>query len=157
MEKITPCLWFDGQAEEAARFYVSIFDDARILAVTHFGEQAPMPAGTVMTVLFTLKGMTFMGLNGGPMFTFSPAVSFMVDCATQAELDRVWARLAEGGEELDCGWVKDRYGLCWQVVPKALGAMMASGDPAAVARLTQALWKMRKLDLAILERAFRGE
>jgi len=157
MEKITPCLWFDGQAEEAARFYVSVFEDGRVLAVTHYGENAPSPAGTVMTVLFTVNGQTFMGLNGGPAFTFSPAVSFMVNCDTQEEIDRYWARLSEGGKEVECGWVTDRFGLSWQIVPRSLAAMMASGDAAAVQRMVQAVWKMKKLDLAVLEKAFRGE
>ncbi|BDU73020.1 VOC family protein [Mesoterricola silvestris] len=157
MEKITPCLWFDGKAEEAARFYVSVFEDGKLLAVTHYGENAPQPAGTVMTVLFSVNGQTFMGLNAGPAFTFSPAVSFMVNCDTQAEIDRYWARLSEGGQEVECGWVRDRFGLSWQIVPRSLGAMMASGDPAAVQRMVQAVWTMKKLDLAVLEKAFRRE
>ncbi len=156
MEKITPCLWFDGKAEEAARFYVSVFEDGRILGVTHYPEDAPSPAGTVMTVHFTVNGQTFMGLNGGPAFTFSPAVSFMVNCDTQEEIDRYWALLSDGGQEVECGWVTDRFGLSWQIVPRSLAAMMTSGDAAAVARMVQAVWKMKKLDLAVLERAYRG-
>lgn len=157
MQKITSCLWFDGQAEEAARFYASLFADSRILGVTHYGENAPLPAGMVMTVLFTLNGETFMGLNGGAQISFTPAVSFMVNCDTQEEIDTLWARLAEGGQEIECGWVKDRYGLSWQIVPRSLGDMMTSGDAAAVQRMVQAVWKMKKLDMAVLERAFRGE
>lgn len=157
MEKITPCLWFDGRAEEAARYYVSVFKDGKILSTTHYGENAPMPSGTVMTVLFTVNGQTFMGLNGGPAFTFSPAVSFMVNCESQNEIDAYWARLADGGEEIECGWVKDRFGLSWQIVPKSLGPMMASGNVEGIQRMVQALWKMKKLEVAVLEKAFRGD
>lgn len=157
MDKITPCFWFDGRAEEAARYYVSIFNDGKILSITHYGENAPMPSGTVMTVLFTLNGQTFMGLNGGAQFTFSPAVSFMVNCESQEEIDYYWARLADGGEEIECGWLRDRFGLSWQIVPKSLGPMMTSGDAEAIQRMVQAVWKMKKLDVAILEKAFKGE
>lgn len=156
MQPIIPCLWFDGQAGEAARFYVSTFRDGRILGVTHYPEGAPSPAGTVMTVHFTVLGRTFMALNGGPGFPFTHSVSFMVACATQEELDATWERLGEGGEPNVCGWIKDRYGLSWQVVPAALEAMLTSGDAAAVHRVVQAVWRMTKLDIAELERAFRG-
>lgn len=156
MQPIIPCLWFDGQAEEAVRFYVSTFRDGRILGVTHYPEGAPSPAGTVMTVHFTVFGQTFMALNGGPGFPFTQAVSLMVACATQAELDATWERLADGGEPLPCGWIKDRYGLSWQVVPAALEGMLTSGDAQAVQRVVQAVWRMSKLDCAELERAFKG-
>lgn len=156
MQPITPCLWFDGQAEAAAQFYVDTFRDGRILGITRFPEGTPSPAGSVMTVHFTAFGQTFMALNGGPGFPFTQAVSFMVPCADQAELDATWNRLAQGGEPLACGWVKDRFGFFWQVVPAGLDRMMTSGDTAAVHRLVQAVWQMTKLDGAALERAFKG-
>ena len=156
MQPIIPCLWFDGQAEEAARFYVSTLRDGRILGVTHFPEGTPNPAGSVMTVHFTVLGQTFMALNGGPGFPFTQAVSYMVACQTQEELDATWERLGDGGEPLGCGWIKDRYGLSWQVVPAALEGMLTSGKEEAVQRTVQALWQMSKLDIAELERAFRG-
>jgi predicted 3-demethylubiquinone-9 3-methyltransferase (glyoxalase superfamily) len=156
MQSITPCLWFDGLAEEAARFYVGIFRDGRILGVTHYPEGTPNPAGSVMTVHFEAAGHTFMALNGGPGFPFTQAVSLMVACATQAELDAVWERLGDGGEPLGCGWIKDRFGLSWQVVPEALEGWMTTGSPEAIQRMLQALWQMMKLDVAELERAFRG-
>jgi len=156
MQPIIPCLWFDGQAEEAARFYVSIFRDGRILGVTHFPEGAPCPAGSVMTVHFTVFGQTFMALNGGPDFPFTQAVSFMAACATQAELDTLWERLGDGGEPQSCGWIKDRYGLSWQVVPATLEGMLTSGNSEAVQHVVQAVWQMSKLDIAELERAFKG-
>ena len=156
MQQIVPCLWFDGQAEEAARFYAATFRDGRILGVTRFPEGTPSPAGSVMTVHFTVSGQTFMALNGGPGFPFTQAVSLMVACADQAELDATWERLGDGGEPLGCGWIKDRFGLSWQVVPASLEGMMTSGDAPAVQRMVQALWQMSKLDSAALERAFRG-
>lgn len=156
MQPIIPCLWFDGQAEEAARFYVSIFRDGKILGITHFPEGTPNPVGSVMTVHFTMFGQTFMALNGGPGFPFTQAVSLMVECATQAELDATWERLGEGGESNVCGWVRDRYGLSWQVVPQSLAGMMTSGDAEAVTRMVQAVWRMSKLDIAELEWAYKG-
>ncbi len=156
MALVSTCLWFDGQAEAAARFYVSTFRDGQILGITHYPEGAPSPAGSVMTVHFSVFGQTFMALNGGPGFPFTQAVSFMVACQTQAELDAVWAGLSVGGEPVACGWIKDRFGLSWQVVPAALEGMLTCGDPAAVQRVVQAVWQMVKLDLAELERAFRG-
>jgi predicted 3-demethylubiquinone-9 3-methyltransferase (glyoxalase superfamily) len=155
MHAITPFLWFDEQAEEAARFYTGLFEESAILAVTRFGENAPRPAGLAMTVQFTLRGQAFTALNGGPQHTFTPAISFMVSCDTQAEIDRLWAALGEGGKEMGCGWIQDRYGLCWQIVPAALGSWM-SGGPEACGRVMQALWAMMKLDIDVLERAFRG-
>lgn len=156
MPPIVPCLWFDGCAEEAARFYAATFPGGRVLGITHYPEGAPFPAGSVMTVHFTALGQTFMALNAGPGRPFTQAISLMVACATQEELDATWARLGEGGEPVACGWIRDRYGLSWQVVPAALEAMLTSGDAAAVHRLVQAVWRMQKLDIAELERAFRG-
>jgi len=156
VQPIIPCLWFDGLAEEAAKFYVSTFRNGRILAVTHYPEGAPSPAGSVMTVHFSVFGQAFMALNGGPGFPFTQAVSLMVACDTQAELDATWERLGDGGAPLECGWVKDRYGLSWQVVPAALEGMLTSGNAEAVQRTVQALWQMTKLDAGELERAFKG-
>jgi predicted 3-demethylubiquinone-9 3-methyltransferase (glyoxalase superfamily) len=156
LQPIVPCLWFDGLAEEAARFYVSTFRDGRIIAVTHYPEGASGPADSVMTVHFSVFGQTFMALNGGPGFRFTQAVSLMVACATQAELDATWERLGDGGEPLGCGWIKDRFGLSWQVIPAALEGMLTSGDAEAINRTLQALWQMTKLDAAELERAFKG-
>lgn len=157
MQKIMPCLWFDHQAEEAANFYGSIFEDSRILEVARYGEGGPMPAGTVLTVTFTLQGQEFMALNGGPHFQFSPAISFYVNCESQEEVDRLWERLLDGGEEEQCGWLKDRYGVSWQIVPTVLGEMMNDPDPEKVQRVTAAMLKMVKLDIAGLERAYAGE
>lgn len=156
MQSITPCLWFDDLAEEAARFYVSTFRDGRILGITHYPEGAPRPAGSVMTVLFSVCGQTFMALNGGPGFPFTQAISLMVACDTQAELDATWERLGDGGQPIECGWIKDRFGLSWQVVPAPLAGMLTSGDAEAVQRTVRAVWRMTKLDMAELERAFRG-
>lgn len=156
MQKITPFLSFDRNAEEAARFYTSVFPDGEILSVSRYGENSPMPAGTVMVVHFRIHGQEFMALNAGPYFTFSPGVSFLVKCASQEEIDRYWARLSEGGKEIQCGWLEDRFGLCWQIVPESLETMMASPDAAAVQRMVQAVWGMVKLDLAALEKAFKG-
>ncbi len=157
MQKIVPCLWFDHQAEEAANFYASIFEDSRILEVARYGEGGAMPAGTVLTVTFTLQGQEFMALNGGPHFQFSPAISFYVNCESQKEVDRLWERLLYGGEEEQCGWLKDRYGVSWQIVPTVLGEMMNDPDPEKVQRVTSAMLKMVKLDIAGLERAYAGD
>jgi predicted 3-demethylubiquinone-9 3-methyltransferase (glyoxalase superfamily) len=157
MSAPTPCLWFDRNAEEAAAFYVSVFPNSRILTTTHYGEGMPLPAGTVLTIHFELDGREFMALNGGPLFSFSPAVSLAIPCETQAEVDHYWEKLTAGGAEDRCGWLKDRFGLSWQVVPTFLEAMFGGPDPAATARMNQALLTMKKLDLAALERAYRGE
>ena len=157
MQKIMPCLWFDHQAEEAANFYGSIFEDSKILEVARYGEGGPMPAGTVLTVTFTLQGQEFMALNGGPHFQFSPAISFYVNCESQEEVDRLWEKLLDGGEEEQCGWLKDRYGVSWQIVPTVLGEMMNDPDPEKVKRVTSAMLKMVKLDIAGLERAYAGD
>src|SRR5690606_26262881 len=161
-QKIVPCLWFDEQAEEAAAFYTGIFPDSRITRITRYGEagfefhgKAP---GTVMTVAFELAGQAFTALNGGPLFRFSEALSLQVMCASQEEVDHYWARLGEGGDPQaqQCGWLKDRFGLTWQVVPEALLEMLQAEDQAAVQRATEAMLRMRRLDVAALWRAFAG-
>jgi predicted 3-demethylubiquinone-9 3-methyltransferase (glyoxalase superfamily) len=156
MKGIAPFLWFDRQAEEAARFYTSIFPNSRITTTTRYGDGGPGPAGSIMTVAFELDGREFVALNGGPLFPFTPAVSFVVNCETQAELDLIWERLAAGGEEVECGWLRDRYGVSWQVVPASLGRLLATPDPGRAERVMKALLGMKKLDLAALERAAEG-
>ena len=151
--KIRPCLWFDNQAEEAARFYTSLFDNSKITDVSRYSDVGPGPAGSVLAVVFELDGTEFMALNGGPMFTFNEAVSFQIDCADQHEVDRFWSALTDGGEEGQCGWLKDRYGVSWQVVPRALITMMSDPDPKRAERVTKAMFDMRKIDIAALERA----
>lgn len=153
MQKITPFLWFDGQAEEAMNFYVSIFNDSRVLDVTRYGEAGPGPKGTVMSATFQLDGQDFMALNGGPQFTFSPAISFFVSCATQAEVDELWDRLSEGGEQQRCGWLRDRYGVSWQIIPTALGVLLNDADPTKARRAMEAMLTMQKIDIKGLERA----
>jgi len=154
MQKITTCLWFDSQAEEAASFYVSLFKDSGILNVSRFGEGGPGPAGSVMNVIFQLAGQEFMALNGGPDFNFTEAISLFVNCETQEEVDELWAKLSEGGEEGQCGWLKDRYGLSWQIVPTVLGEMLGDPDPEKAQNVMQAMLRMRKLDMATLRRAY---
>ena len=153
MPKITPFLWFDSQAEEAARFYTSIFPNSRIVSTTRYGEGAPMPKGGVMTVVFELDGQRFIALNGGPLFKFNEAISFSVDCKTQQEVDEYWAKLTAGGQESQCGWLKDKYGLSWQIVPTVLGELLSDPDPKKAKRAMQAMLKMKKLDVAALKRA----
>jgi predicted 3-demethylubiquinone-9 3-methyltransferase (glyoxalase superfamily) len=159
MDKISPCLWFDGQAEEAARFYTSIFPDSRITAIDRSpGETPSGPKDMVLTVNFEIGGRSFIGLNGGPDFKFTEAISLSIDCEDQAEVDRYWAALlADGGEESVCGWLKDRFGVSWQVIPRALPEMLNSPDREAAARALEAMLKMVKIDVATLERAFQGE
>ena len=154
--KITPNLWFDTQAEEAASFYVSVFKNSHIATVNRYPEGAPGPAGTVMTVEFELDGQRFVGINGGPQFTFDEAVSFQINCEDQAEVDYFWERLTEGGEESQCGWLKDKYGLSWQVVPQGMDEVFADSDPERAQRAMQAMLGMRKLDLAALQAAADG-
>jgi predicted 3-demethylubiquinone-9 3-methyltransferase (glyoxalase superfamily) len=154
MQKITPCLWFDDQAEEAARFYASIFPNSRINKVAHYGEGGPRPKGSVLTVLFELDGQEFLALNGGPIFKFTEAISLMVNCETQDELDCMWDKLCEGGQESQCGWLKDRYGLSWQIIPTILSKLMTDPDPGRSQRVFQALMKMKKLDIDELKRAY---
>jgi predicted 3-demethylubiquinone-9 3-methyltransferase (glyoxalase superfamily) len=153
---ITPFLWFDSRAEEAAEFYVSVFPDSRINSVTRYGEAGPGPAGSAMTVDFMLRGQSFVALNGGPVFTFTPAISFVVDCETQEEVDRYWSRLSSGGSEGQCGWLTDKFGLSWQVVPTALGRLLGDPDPERANRATQAMLGMKKLVVAELEAAAEG-
>lgn len=157
MSRIIPCLWFDGKAEEAARFYVSLLPDSRVDAVLPYSVDLPGgKPGDVMSVEFTLAGARYMALNGGPAFRFTPAISLFVPCADQAEVDRLWDALSDGGAPQQCGWVTDRYGVSWQVVPKALGEMLKDKDPARVRRVTEAMLQMVKLDIGTLERAYRG-
>lgn len=153
MQKITPCLWFDTQAEEAANFYTSIFENSRILDVGHYGEAGPRPEGMVMAVSFELDGQEFVALNGGPEFTFDEAISFQVSCETQDEVDEFWSRLSEGGEEGPCGWLKDRYGLSWQIVPRRLMELIKDPDRAKSQRAMSAMLGMKKIDIAAVEQA----
>jgi len=153
MTKLTPCLWFDTQGEEAADFYTSVFANSRILDVSRYGEAGPRPAGTVMTVSFELDGQKFLALNGGPQFVFNEAISFQIDCRTQDEVDHYWDRLGEGGEEGPCGWLKDRYGVSWQVVPSRLSELLADPDPETSQRVMGAMLQMGKIDIAALEDA----
>ncbi|MEU7835244.1 MULTISPECIES: VOC family protein [unclassified Nonomuraea] len=155
MQKITTFLWFDNQAEEAAAFYTSLFEDSRILEVQRYGDAGPGPAGTAMTVSFELAGQRFVALNGGPEFTFTEAISLYVDCASQEEVDELWAKLTEGGEESQCGWLKDRWGLSWQIVPKVLPELLSNPDPAKAQRVMKAMLGMRKIDINALEEAAR--
>jgi predicted 3-demethylubiquinone-9 3-methyltransferase (glyoxalase superfamily) len=158
--KITPCLWFDGQAEEAAAFYTSIFKDSRIVKTSRFTdvgrEVHGRPAGSVMTVAFDIAGQPFTALNGGPHFKFNEAISFQVSCETQDEIDYFWTRLSDGGEESMCGWLKDRFGVSWQIIPALLADLFTGADPARSDRAMQALLRMKKIDLAELERAMAG-
>ncbi len=155
-QRITPNLWFDTEAEDAARFYVSVFKHARIVNVTNYTEAGPRPAGTVMTVEFELDGQRFVGINGGPQFKFDEAVSFAIDCESQEEVEYYWERLSEGGEEGQCGWLKDRYGLSWQVVPTGMEEVFADPDPKRAERAMQAMLGMTKIDIAALRRAADG-
>ncbi|MFE2724817.1 VOC family protein [Kitasatospora sp. NPDC059327] len=157
MQKITTFLWFDDQAEAAARFYTSVFANSRITGITHYAEAGPGEAGTVMTVTFELDGQGFVALNGGPVFHFTEAVSLQVDCADQREVDDLWAKLtADGGEGGPCGWLKDRYGLSWQIVPRVLTELIADPDPARVGRVTAAMLRMQKIEIQPLLDAARG-
>lgn len=154
---IQPCLWFDGQAEEAARFYTSVFPNSRIIGLTRTPEAAPGETGSVLTAEFELNGQRVVGLNGGPQFTFNEAVSFQVLCDSQEEIDRYWSALTDGGSEGPCGWLTDRYGLSWQVVPEVLPRLLQHTDPAVAERVTAAFMGMKKLDIAALERAAADE
>ena len=157
MQKITPFLWFDDQAEEAANFYVSLFKNSRIGQTVRYGDGGPGPTGQVMTIAFELDGLSFTALNGGPMYKFTEAISLQVDCQDQAEIDDLWARLtANGGQESQCGWLKDRFGLSWQIVPANMGDLLGGGDPAKSQRAMQAMLKMKKLDIAALKAAREG-
>ena len=156
MQKIVPCLWFDTEGEVAAQLYTSVFPNSKILDVARYGEAGPRPAGTVMTVSFELNGQEFLALNGGPEFTFSEAVSFQVMCEGQDEVDHFWSKLGEGGEHGPCGWLKDRYGLSWQIVPTRLGELLGDPDPERAQRAMAAMLEMGKLEIAELERAADG-
>src|SRR6202165_4378964 len=157
MQKITPSLWFDGKAEEAMRFYVSIFKNSKIGAVTRYGDAGPGPKGTVMVATFQLEGQEFMALNGGPQFTFSPAISFVVNCETQEEVNEFWEKLSAGGEKVQCGWLKDKYGVSWQIVPTILAELMSDKDAAKTQRVMQALMQMTKLDIQQLKQVYDGK
>ncbi|HLW74513.1 MAG TPA: VOC family protein [Gammaproteobacteria bacterium] len=156
MQKITPFLWFDNQAEEAANYYCSIFTDSKILEVSRFGDAGPGPKGWVMVVKFVLNGVEFLALNGGPNHPFTDAVSLMIYCETQAEVDHYWSRLTDGGQEVACGWLKDKYGLSWQVTPTILLEYLRDKDPAKAKRVMETMMKMVKLDIAPLKKAYEG-
>ena len=157
MQKITPFLWFDNQAEEAANFYVSVFKDSRVNAVIRHGDAGPGPKGTVLLVTFTLEGQPFYALNGGPQFPFTEAISLYVNCETQKEVDTLWEKLtADGGAAIQCGWLKDKYGLRWQIVPKVFQEMMQDKDPAKTQRVMTAMMQMVKFDIAALQKAYDG-
>ncbi len=158
MSRIAPCLWFNGKAEEAAEFYVSVFPGARITSVSRYGADAPFPAGTALMVEFELDGRRFQALNGGPRFTHSPAISLSISARDAAEVDHYWSSLlADGGSEGQCGWLTDRYGLSWQVVPDGLGKVISDPDPARARRALQAMMQMKKLDLAAMRAAAQGQ
>ena len=156
MQKITPCLWFDTEGEEAAQFYTSVFPNSRIVEVTRYGSAGPRPEGSVMTVSFELDGQRFIALNGGPDFTFNEAISLEVDCDSQDEVDNYWSALTEGGEEGQCGWLKDRYGVSWQIVPKVLTELISDPDQEKGQRVMAAMLQMRKIEIAELEKAAAG-
>jgi predicted 3-demethylubiquinone-9 3-methyltransferase (glyoxalase superfamily) len=156
VQKITPCLWFDKQAKDAAEYYTSIFPDSKLGEITYYGDAGPMPAGTPMTVMFQLAGQEFMGLNAGPEFPFTEAISFSVVCDDQAEVDRYWDALAAGGKEVQCGWVTDKFGLSWQVVPRMLTEIYSDSDKEKVDRVMSAMMQMVKLDIDTLEKAAAG-
>ena len=157
MQKITPFLWFDTQAEAAANFYVSVFKNSQIISVSRYSDTGPGPKGAVMTVEFELDGQRFVGLNGGPNFAFTEAVSFVVDCATQEEVDYFWQKLSEGGKEVQCGWLKDKYGLSWQVVPTIAIKYLKDKDAEKSQRVMQAILQMKKIEIEPLKRAYEGQ
>jgi predicted 3-demethylubiquinone-9 3-methyltransferase (glyoxalase superfamily) len=156
-QKIATCLWFDGNAEEAASFYASLFEDSKILEIGRFTEAGPGPEGSAMIVRFQLAGQEFLALNGGPQFRFSEAISLAVSCETQEEVDELWKRLTEGGSEQPCGWLKDRFGLSWQIVPTAVPRMLQDPDPKKRNRVMEAILPMKKIDIATVERAYAGK
>ncbi|MFI9100171.1 VOC family protein [Streptomyces fildesensis] len=150
MPRITPNLWFDTKGQEAAEFYVSVFPNSEITSITHYNDAGPRPAGTVLTVAFVLDGQEYIAINGGPEFTFTEAVSLMINCADQKEIDHYWSKLSEGGEEGPCGWLKDKYGLSWQVVPGGMNELLNDADPARAQRAMSAVLGMKKLDVAAI-------
>jgi len=157
MQKITPFLWFDDQAEEAVNFYVSLFKNSKVLSMSRYGDAGPGAKGTVMSATFQLEGQEFMALNGGPDHKFNEAISLFVNCETQEEVDKLWNQLAEGGEEGPCGWVKDKFGLWWQVIPTALGEMLSDPDPAKSQSVMKAMLQMSKIEIAGLKQAYEGQ
>ena len=157
MQKINPFLWFDGKAEEAANFYTSVFGNSRIAGISRYGEAGPGPKGAVMSVTFELDGQKFMALNGGPQFTFTPAISFFVNCETQQEVDELWEKLSEGGQKNRCGWLQDKYGVSWQIIPTALGKLMSDADPKKANRVIKAMLEMDKIDLQRLQQAYQQQ
>jgi predicted 3-demethylubiquinone-9 3-methyltransferase (glyoxalase superfamily) len=156
-QKITPCLWFDFKAEEAVAHYLAIFKSGRIVTTVRYGGAGPGPAGSVMTILFEIEGQRFLALNGGPHFKFTPAISLIVDCATQTEIDELWDRLGEGGAPGQCGWLTDKFGVSWQITPSLIPKIMQSGDAAAIERVMRAVMPMKKLDVAKLQQAFEDK
>jgi predicted 3-demethylubiquinone-9 3-methyltransferase (glyoxalase superfamily) len=156
MQKITPFLWFDNNAEEAANFYVSIFKNSKVLSVSRYGDAGPGPKGTVMVAEFQIDGHEFVALNGGPRFKFTEAISFVINCDTQEEVEYFWDKLSEGGEKSRCGWLKDKFGLWWQVVPAVLGKLMSDSDPEKVKRVTEAMLRMDRIDIESLQRAYES-
>ncbi len=154
MHKITPFLWFDNQAEEAMNFYVSIFKNSKVLSVNRYGEGSPAPKGSVMTANFLLDGQQFTALNGGPIFKFSPAISFVVHCESQAEVDDYWDKLSSGGKTNQCAWLDDKFGISWQIVPNILLTLLSDTDPVKAGRVMQAMMQMTKIDIAALQRAY---
>ena len=154
MQKITPFLWFDGKAEEAMNFYVSIFKNSKVGSVARYGEGGPRPKGTVLSATFQLEGQDFFALNGGPQFKFTPAISLFVNCETQQEVDELWEKLSEGGEKEKCGWLKDKYGLSWQIIPSVLGKLLQDKDAEKSKRVMQAMMQMDKIDVNGLQKAY---
>jgi predicted 3-demethylubiquinone-9 3-methyltransferase (glyoxalase superfamily) len=154
LQKITPYLWFNGNAEEAMKFYVSVFKDSKVLSVTRYGKEGPGPKGTVMIVKFKINGQEFFALNGGPGFSFTPAISFLVDCKTQKEVDHLWEKLSKGGKKRQCGWLEDKYGVSWQIVPTILGELLQDKDAKKSERVMKAMLKMTKLDISGLKKAY---
>jgi predicted 3-demethylubiquinone-9 3-methyltransferase (glyoxalase superfamily) len=157
MQKITPFLWFDGKAEEAAKFYTSVFKNSKMGQIRRFGEAGPGPKGSAMSATFELEGQEFTALNGGPQFTFTPAISFFVNCETQEEVDEFWDKLSEGGKKNRCGWLQDKFGVSWQIVPTALGKLLSDPDPEKSSRVMKAMLQMDKLDIRGLREAYEGK
>lgn len=155
-QKITPFLWFDGKAEEAANFYVSVFRNSKVLSVTRYGEAGPGPKGSVMSAVFQLEGQEFYALNGGPQFKFSPAISMFVNCETQQEVDELWEKLSAGGKTNRCGWLDDKFGLTWQIIPTILGRLLQDKDAAKANRVMKAMMQMDKIDIVRLQQAYEG-
>jgi predicted 3-demethylubiquinone-9 3-methyltransferase (glyoxalase superfamily) len=156
MQKITPFLWFDGKAEEAAKFYTSIFKNSKMGQIRRFGDAGPGPKGSVLAASFEIEGQEFVGLNGGPQFNFTPAISFFVNCETQEEVDEFWDKLSEGGRKNRCGWLQDKFGVSWQIVPTALGKLLGDPDPEKSSRVMKAMLQMEKLEIRGLQEAYEG-